>query len=228
MIPLTFMPAKLEVTSPQFQEPNSFLIKNSIGIYLSNTPAAVDDATATTTMYLLLATFRQFTLAERSLREHKWKPKGIGSKTHNITGKTLAILGLGGIGMRFAILAHAFPMRIIYHSRRKNPNAKYFEYFDDVEEMLRQADVLSIHVPLKPETVGLVGERWIRMLKPGAIIINTARGKIIDEDAMIRALEDHHVCSFLRWHCNSEKISNSSVQWVLMFFRMNRRSTHVC
>lgn len=172
------------------------------GIYLSNTPAVVNDATATTALYLLLATFRQYTLAERSLREHKWKPKGISSKTHDITGKTLAILGLGGIGMRFAVLGQAFPMRVIYHSRSKNPNAQDFgfEYFEDVEEMLSQADALSIHVPLRAETVGLIGERWIRLLKPGAVIINTARGKIVDEDAMIRALEDGHVYPLLRWH----------------------------
>lgn len=169
-----------------------------IGICLSNTPEAVNDATATTALYLLLATFRQYTLAERSLRELKWKPKGINSKSHDITGKTLAILGLGGIGMRFAVLAEAFPMRIIYHSRRRNPKAQCFEYFEDVDEMLRQADVLSIHVPVRVETVGLVGEKWIRTLKPGAILINTARGKIIDEEAMIRALEDGHVSSWPR------------------------------
>jgi glyoxylate reductase len=68
-------------------------------------------------------------------------------------------------------------MRIIYHSRQKNGNApEYCEYLEGVEEMLRQADVLSIHVPLRPETVGLVGKQWIRLLKPGAIIINAARG----------------------------------------------------
>jgi glyoxylate reductase len=169
-----------------------------IGIYLSNTPTAVNDATATTALYLMLATLRQYTLAERSLRDLTWKPNGIGSRTRDITGKTLAILGLGGIGMRLAELAHVFPMRVIYHSRRKNPDAEGYEYFEDVEEMLRQADVLSIHVPLRSETIGLVSERWIRMMKPGAIIINTARGKIIDEEAMIRALDDGHVCSFLR------------------------------
>lgn len=85
-------------------------------------------------------------------------------------------------------------MRIIYHSRKRVENApSYCEYFENVEEMLAQADVLSVHVPLRAETVGLVGEKWIRALKPGAIIINTARGKIIDEEAMIRALEDGHV-----------------------------------
>jgi lactate dehydrogenase-like 2-hydroxyacid dehydrogenase len=88
-------------------------------------------------------------------------------------------------------------MRIIYHSRRKKSNVpEYCEYFADVEEMIRQADVLSVHVPLRPETVGLVSKEWIRMLKPGAILINTARGNIIDERAMIGALEDGHVRSF--------------------------------
>ena len=197
------MPAKLEVTLPPFKSfPIDLVYGTGTGIYLSNTPVAVNDATATTALYLLLATLRHYTFAECSLREIKWKPKGISSKTQDITGKTLAILGLGGIGMRFAVLAQAFPMRIIYHSRRKNSDVQGFEYFEDVEEILRQADVLSIHVPLRAETVGLVGERWIRSLKPGAVIINTARGKIIDEEAMIRALEDGHVCSLLQWCCN--------------------------
>lgn len=85
-------------------------------------------------------------------------------------------------------------MRVIYHSRHKNPDAPDFcEYFEDVEKMLAQTDVLSVHVPLRADTIGLVGEKWIRALKPGAIIINTARGKVIDEEAMIRALEDGHV-----------------------------------
>ena len=85
-------------------------------------------------------------------------------------------------------------MRVLYHSRHRNPDAPDFcEYFEDVEKMLAQADVLSVHVPLRPDTIGLVGEKWIRALKPGAIIINTARGKVIDEEAMIRALEDGHV-----------------------------------
>lgn len=111
-----------------------------------------------------------------------------------MSGRTLAILGLGGIGSRLAELVQSFPMRVIYHSRTKVADAPaYCEYFDNVDEMLKQTDVLSVHVPLRQETVGLVGEKMIRTLKPGAIIINTARGKVIDEEALIRALEDGHV-----------------------------------
>jgi len=167
---------------------------NGTGIYLSNTPGAVNDATATTALYLLISTLRQYSVAERSLREQKWKPNGLNKRTFDVTGKTLGILGLGGIGTRLAVLAHGFPMRVIYHSRHRNPDAPAFcEYFEKVEDMLAQTDVLSVHVPLRQETVGLVSEKWIRALKPRAIIINTARGKVIDEEAMIRALEDGHL-----------------------------------
>lgn len=164
------------------------------GIYLSNTPGAVDDATATTALYLILSTLRQYAAAERSLRAQTWKPAGLKEISHDITGRTLGILGLGGIGGRLAELVHAFPMRVIYHSRKPNPNApSYCEYFADVEEMLKQTDVLSVHVPLREETIGLVGEKWIRLMKKGSVIVNTARGKVIDEEALIRALEDGHL-----------------------------------
>ncbi|KAJ7072627.1 hypothetical protein C8F01DRAFT_1299774 [Mycena amicta] len=166
------------------------------GIIVSNTPGAVDDASATTALYLLISTLRQYSISERSLREGKWKPKGLNTISHDLTGRTLAILGLGGIGMRLAELAHAFPMRIIYHSRNKVVGAPdWCEYYPDVEKLLAEADVLSVHVPLRAETVGLVGEKWIRLLRRGSVIINTARGKVIDEEAMIRALEDGHLAS---------------------------------
>ncbi|RPD52758.1 hypothetical protein L226DRAFT_576697 [Lentinus tigrinus ALCF2SS1-7] len=166
------------------------------GITISNTPGAVDDATATTALYLMISALRHFAQAERDLRAGNWKYAHNAGSAHDLTGRTLAILGLGGIGLRFAELAHAFPMRVVYHSRNRNPEApEWCQYFDAerLDEMLTQADVLSVHVPLRPDTVGFVDERMIRKLKKGAVIVNTARGKVIDEDAMIRALEDGHL-----------------------------------
>jgi lactate dehydrogenase-like 2-hydroxyacid dehydrogenase len=163
------------------------------GINLSNTPGAVDDATATTAIYLLIATMRNFSICERSLRAGTFKPH-IEGASHDLSGRTLGILGLGSIGIRFAEMARPFRMRIVYHNRRKVQNSpEYCEYFENLEEMLKVVDVLSVHVPLTPETVGFVGEKMIRTIKPGGVIINTARGKIIDEEAMLRALEDGHV-----------------------------------
>ncbi|KAH7883187.1 D-isomer specific 2-hydroxyacid dehydrogenase [Phlebopus sp. FC_14] len=166
------------------------------GISVSNTPGAVDDATATTALFLVLSCLRQYSKGERSLRVGTWKTPLYSGDAHDITGRTLGVLGLGGIGLRLAYLVHAFPMRVIYYNRRKSPDApEWCEYVDSLEGLCKQADVLSVHVPLRDETVNLVGEKEIRTLKRGSIIVNTARGKVIDEEAMIRALEDGHLSS---------------------------------
>jgi len=166
------------------------------GITVSNTPGAVDDATATTALFLLVSCLRHFSHAERSLRAGQWKTPLSAGKTHDLTGRTLGILGLGGIGLRLAHLVHAFPMEIVYHSRRPNPDApSWCRYVERLGDFWGACDVLSVHVPLRPETVHLVGEKEIRKMRRGSIIINTARGKVIDEEAMIRALEDGHLSS---------------------------------
>lgn len=152
-------------------------------------------------MYLIISALRQYSRAEQSIRAGNWK-RGL-KPAHDVTEKTLAVLGLGGIGLRLAELCHAFPMRIIYHSRHPNLNAPaWCEYFpeDRLDAFYGQADVLSVHVPLRKETEGLVGEREIRKLKRGAVLVNTARGKVIDEAAMIRALEDGHVSRYSLSH----------------------------
>ena len=172
------------------------IIMFALGIKVSNTPGAVDDATATTALYLIISMLRQFSKAERNLRNGAWN-RGLDSgRALDLTGKTLAILGMGGIGTRIAELVHAFPMRVIYHNRRPAEGApSWTEYYpkEKLAEFLKEADVLAVSVPLRQETVGLVGEVMIRGLKKGAFIVNTARGKVIDEEAIIRALEDGHV-----------------------------------
>lgn len=156
----------------------------------------MDDATATTALYLIISALRQFSIGERSLRLGTWKP-AVSESAFDLTGKTLGILGLGGIGLRIAELAHAFPMRVVYHNRKPNPDApEYCEYVGDVKEMLGQADVVSVSVPLNAQTKGLVGEDYIRAMKKGACLVNTARGAVVDEEAMIKALEDGHVSGF--------------------------------
>ncbi|GJJ08475.1 hypothetical protein Clacol_002693 [Clathrus columnatus] len=165
------------------------------GIRVSNTPGAVDDGTATTALFLLIATVRQFTRAELSARAGIWKRNLV--PAHDPSALTLSILGLGGIGSRLAHMARALPMkRILYHNRKPVRDApEWLEYYskERLTEMLKETDVLSIHIPLRKDTEGLVNEAMIRNLKRGAIIINTARGKVIDEAALIKALEDGHL-----------------------------------
>ena len=85
-------------------------------------------------------------------------------------------------------------MRIIYHSRSKKSDApEWCTYYENLEDMLKMTDVLSVHLPLREDTEGFIGEEEIRLLKRGSILVNTARGKVVDEGAMIRALEDGHV-----------------------------------
>ncbi|CCM04643.1 uncharacterized protein FIBRA_06827 [Fibroporia radiculosa] len=165
-------------------------------ILVSNTPGVGDDATATVALYLIISTLRRLSEGERSVHSGLWRPPNITHNAHDLTGRTLAIIGLGGIGMRLAELAHAFPMRVLYHNRHRAARApKYCEFFDaaHIDEMLAMADVLSIHVPLDDHTEGLIDEKMIRKLKTGAVVINTSRGRVIDEAAMIRALEDGHL-----------------------------------
>ncbi|KAF9243123.1 D-isomer specific 2-hydroxyacid dehydrogenase [Melanogaster broomeanus] len=171
-------------------------VSRTVGIRVSNTPGAVDDATATTGFYLVMSCFRHFSWAERSLRAGTWKNPISSALTHDLTGHTIGILGLGGIGLRLAHLVHAFPMRVLYYSRNRNPEApEWCEYVGSMDELCERSDVLSIHVPLREDTRNLVGETQIRKMKRGSIIVNTARGKVLDEEAVIRALEDGHLSS---------------------------------
>ncbi|KAH9834212.1 uncharacterized protein C8Q71DRAFT_166322 [Rhodofomes roseus] len=166
------------------------------GIIVAHTPGVGNDATAVTALYLIISALRRFSVAERQLRAGLFDASRVTQGRRDPTVRTLAILGLGGIGLRLAELVHAFPMRVVYHNRRPFVGApEWCEYYGPgrLDEMLAMADVLSVHVPLRKDTVGLVDEAMIRKLKKGAVLINTARGKVVDEEAMIRALEDEHL-----------------------------------
>ena len=194
MIKSIFPPACLKVNQLLSSQIASMMFV--LGIKVSNTPGAVDDATATTGLYLILSALRQFSKAERNVRKGVWKSGLDPGRASDLTGKTLAILGMGGVGTRIAELVHSFPMRVIYHNRRPAQGAPaWTEYYpkEKLAAFLKEADVLAVSVPLTQETSGLVGEAMIRGLKRGAIIVNIARGKVIDEEATIKALEDGHV-----------------------------------
>jgi glyoxylate reductase len=194
MIRSTLWRARIEVRLPCSSiHTSTYYRRGSEGIRVSNTPKAVDIGTATTTLYLLISALRQFSIAERNIRSGKWN-SGL-SPAHDSTAKTLGILGMGGIGQRFGEMAQALPMKkIYYHNRKPKADAPaWAEYVADLEEFLEKSDVLSIHCPLNEQTVGLIGEKEIATLKKGSIIINTARGKVINEAALVAALKSGHV-----------------------------------
>ncbi|KAL9608128.1 MAG: hypothetical protein Q9167_007020 [Letrouitia subvulpina] len=165
-----------------------------LGISVSNTPGAVDASTANTAIYLLLGALRRAHLPATALREGKWRGSmGLG---HDPEGKVLGILGLGGIGSALALRAAPFDFRLQYHNRNpindpsKNPtNAKYVSF----EELLQTSDVISIHLPLSDATRGIIGAKEFSMMKDGVVIVNTARGAIMDESALVDALDQGKV-----------------------------------
>jgi glyoxylate reductase len=176
------------------------------GVIVSNTPGAVDEATATTAVFLLIATMRRFSECEAHLRAGGFSPlKQVESGAHDLSGKTIGILGMGGIGLTIVNYIRAFGMKMLYHNRRKSSSAPAdVEYCPDLLDMLGKVDVLMVSIPLSASTRGFIGEKEIRAMKKGSIIVNTARGPIIDEEAMIRALQDGHVswslsCVHMDW-----------------------------
>jgi glyoxylate reductase len=140
-------------------------------------------------MYLLLGALRRSHVPSTAIRAGKWRGNmGLG---HGPEGKVLGILGMGGIGRALALRAVPFGFQIQYHNRRPvfgelNPtNAKYVSF----EELLRTSDVISIHLPLSHLTRYMIGQKEFAMMKDGVVVVNTARGSIIDENALVKALD---------------------------------------
>jgi len=148
-------------------------------------------ATAELTWGLLLALTRKIPVAFSSVLAGQWQRDYF--KGHDLAGKRLGILGLGRIGHMVARYGLAFGMRVLAHDPQPLQWEESVERITSMNELLEQSDVLSIHVPLKPETVGLVGAAELSRLPAGALLINTSRGDILDETALLASLENGHL-----------------------------------
>ncbi len=161
------------------------------GVVVTNTPGALTETVADFTMALLLAVARRVVEADRYTRAGRWQSWGpmllLGQ---DVCGATLGLIGLGRIGTAVARRARGFAMRILYHDveRREAPEQELGLEFASMEEVLRRADFVSIHVPLTPRTRHLIGEPQLALMKPTAFLINTARGPIADSEALYDAL----------------------------------------
>jgi glyoxylate reductase len=163
-------------------------------IMVTNTPGVFTDDTADLTMALILLVPRRFAEAARTLAAGEWSGWAPSSLLgHRIGGKQLGIVGMGRIGQAVAHRARAFGLNVIYHNRHRLPEALEnmlgARYEPDLDALVREADILSLNCPSSPETHGLMDARRIGLMKPEAYLINTARGDLVDENAMIAALE---------------------------------------
>jgi D-3-phosphoglycerate dehydrogenase len=158
-------------------------------IPVANTPGVLTDECADLAIGLMLASARQIVFADRYVRDGSWKTKGPIPLGRSVGGKTLGVVGLGGIGRAIADRAAAFRMRILYYGPRKKPDAPY-EYVTDLVEMAKRSDYLMVACKGGAETRHLVSAAVIDALGPKGTLINVARGTVVDEQALIKALAD--------------------------------------
>ncbi len=164
------------------------------GIYVTNTPGVLTETVADFTFALMLAVARRVVEADRYVREGRWKVAWhplmmLGT---DVYGRTLGIVGMGRIGSAVARRAKGFGMRILYYDsrRREDLERELGAEFVNLNRLLEESDYVSLHVPLTPETYHLIGEEQLRRMKPTAFLINTARGKVVDQRALYRALKE--------------------------------------
>jgi lactate dehydrogenase-like 2-hydroxyacid dehydrogenase len=162
------------------------------GILVSNTPDVLTDTTADFAFALLLAAARRVVEGYQFLQAGKWQKWAIdllvGQDVHH---RTIGIIGLGRIGQSMARRCKGFSMRILYADARRAPEEVERELgaqFVPLDELLRQSDFVSIHVPLSEQTKGLIGAEELALMKPTAILVNTSRGPVVDEAAVVNAL----------------------------------------
>ena len=166
------------------------------GLMVSNTPGVLSEATADIAFMLLLSASRRASEADQMVRNRDWtgwtptQMLGVGMQ-----GKRLAILGMGGIGREVAKRGRAFGMTVHYHNRSPLPDniAKGAIYHESANELMKVADFLSIHCPMTPKMTKFLNEGRIALLPPNAIVVNTARGGLVDDEALIAALKSGRV-----------------------------------
>jgi glyoxylate reductase len=163
------------------------------GVLVTRTPGVLSETTADFAFALMLAAARRVAEADRYVRGGRWRTWGpeilLGRDVH---GATLGIVGMGGIGEEMARRARGFGMRIVYNSRTPKPalERRYQMEFLPLPDLLRRSDFVSLHAPLAPETRHLIGEAQLRMMKPEAVLVNSARGALVDQRALHRALRE--------------------------------------
>ncbi len=161
------------------------------GVAVCNTPGVLDETTADVAFGLVLAASRLFGEAERDLRAGRWHGWGINQYLgRDVHGATLGLVGYGRIGRAVARRASGFGMRVLHHARTPTGEPGYVGSLD---ELLAGADVVSLHVPLSAATRHLIGRRELDLMKPSAVLVNTARGPVVDEEALAEALESGRV-----------------------------------
>jgi glyoxylate reductase len=166
------------------------------GVVVTNTPGVLTETVADFAMALLLAVARGVVAADRYTREGRWQSwEPMLFLGQDLYGATLGLVGLGRIGAAVAQRAHGFRMRMLYHDvvRREDLERDLGLQPTTLEDLLRRSDFISVHTPLTPQTRHLISSAQFALMKPTAVLVNTARGPIVDPDALHRALAERRI-----------------------------------
>jgi glyoxylate reductase len=196
----------LDVAGPQLRVVSNFAVGTDNvdleacrrrGVAVTNTPDVLTNATAELALALTLAAARRMSGAEADLRANRWTGWDPGGAYVGLelTDATFGVVGMGRIGRRYAEIAQGLAGEILYTSRSAKPEVEreLRARRVDLDELLRGSDVVSLHVPASPETVGLIGARELAAMKPTAVLINTARGSLVDSGALADALREGEI-----------------------------------
>jgi glyoxylate reductase len=167
-------------------------------IRVGNTPGVLTDATADLAFALLMAAARRIGEGIDYVRAGKWTTWGLTLLMgQEINGRTLGIIGMGRIGQAVAKRARGFDMKILYTGRNRNTQAEadLGAEYRSLDDLLRESDFVSLHTSLNAESRGMIGERELALMKPTAVLINTARGPVVDQDALVEALKDGKIAA---------------------------------
>jgi glyoxylate reductase len=158
-----------------------------LGVVVCNTPGVLDETTADLAFLLILAAARLASDAERDLRAGEWRGWEINDYLgQDVHGATLGLVGYGRIGRAVARRASGFGMRVLHHARHDSGEEGYIA---DVDDLLVASDIVSLHVPLTADTRHLIDDRRLQLMGPDAVLVNTSRGPVVDEEALASALE---------------------------------------
>lgn len=163
------------------------------GIPVALTPEGTTTGVAEHTLLLILALYRHLPTLDAAVRDGEWPVWSMRSRSLELAGKTIGLIGFGRIGREVAKRARAFDVTVLYHDAVRAPaevDAELGATSVTRDDLLQQADIVSLHAPLTAETRGLIGERELRLMRPNAVLINTARGALVDEQALTRALAE--------------------------------------
>ena len=165
------------------------------GIIVTNTAGSLTDTVADLVFALMLGVARRVCESERWLRAGQWKTLGVTPMGWDVHHATLGILGLGRIGAAVADRARGLQMKVLYYDtvRREDLEQQYGYQFVDLDTLLKESDFITLHTALSPETKGLIGESALAKMKPTAFLINTSRGPVVDEAALIKALQEKRI-----------------------------------